>query len=36
VTKMVPQGDNELRGGRERSERRGGGAVGPAVGSPRR
>ncbi|WP_394848723.1 hypothetical protein LZC95_14865 [Pendulispora brunnea] len=35
VTKSVPEGDNEQRGGRERSERRGGDAVGPARGSPR-
>jgi hypothetical protein len=35
TTRMIEQGDNEQHGGRERSERRGGEAVGPAHGSAR-
>ncbi len=35
VTRAISQGENELRGGQERSERRGGEAVGPARGDPR-
>jgi hypothetical protein len=34
-TRSIEQGSNELRGGSERSERRGAGAVGSASGSPR-
>lgn len=34
-TRRFPQGENEQRGGRERSERRGAGAVGSARGSAR-
>jgi hypothetical protein len=35
VTRAIPRGDNEQRGGRERGERRGGAAVGPTRGDPR-
>jgi hypothetical protein len=34
-TRQIPQGENQLRGGRERSERRGSGAV-PSVRAPAR
>jgi hypothetical protein len=35
ATRSIEQGSNELRGGSERSERRGAGAVGSTRGSPR-
>lgn len=35
ATRNIEQGSNELRGGSERSERRGAGSVGNASGSPR-